>query len=39
MDSISYILLEAFNYDCELSTICLNEIYRKRIVNLPLEEE
>ncbi|CAD8180656.1 unnamed protein product [Paramecium pentaurelia] len=39
MDSISYILLEAFNYDSELSTICLNEIYKKRIVNLPPEEE
>ncbi|CAD8085690.1 unnamed protein product [Paramecium sonneborni] len=39
MESISYILLEAFNYDSELSSICLNEIYKKRIVNLPPENE
>ncbi|CAD8083220.1 unnamed protein product [Paramecium sonneborni] len=38
MESISYVLLQAFNYDTELSSICLNELYKKRIVNLPQEE-
>lgn len=39
MDSISYTLLEAFNNDTELATICLNELYKRRIVKLPSEDK
>jgi TBC domain-containing protein kinase-like protein len=39
MDSISYTLLEAFNNDTELATICLNELYKRRIVKLPSDDK
>lgn len=37
METISSVLLEAFNYDTELATICLTELYNKKIVNIPTD--
>jgi len=35
METITSVLLEAFNLDSELATICLAELYNRKIMNIP----
>lgn len=37
METITSVFLEAFNYDTELATICLAELYNKKIIKIPAD--